>query len=132
MPMIQADKRRRYISAYVGRRTTAGCVVFGVIGRGTRRRPLRHVVHYSRQGFNWGRNNGGAGDLALSLLVAVLGEALPPAAFDSSSPAHAEIIRATRAWALHRAFQREVVAHLPFGRWKLSVAEIEAWLAARG
>src|SRR5204862_6265890 len=63
--------------------------------------PLKHVVHHSPDGFQWGYGGSGPADLALSILSAVIGP----------ETERVEIWSGTcgaRAWRLHHAFKSNV------------------------
>lgn len=90
------------MKVYEGGRSLEGAIVT-VDGR---RLPPRHdLLNLSRAGFEWTYEGAGPAQLALALLADHLGDD-------------------RRAVALHRAFMREVVAHLD-NAWRLTSADVD-------
>lgn len=96
------------MKVYEGRRLRRFGVQVDVVEDG-RRRALRHVVHHSPTGFEWGYGGSGPADLALSILTDAAGE---PTA---------------RTW--YQAFKWDVVAQLDREAWELREEEVVGWLA---
>lgn len=76
---------------------------------GTTRRPLRHVPVHSPTGFEYGYGGSGPADLALALVLDVLG--LTQVTKDSFTGLHLEPAPAV-AWALHQPVKASLVAEL--------------------
>jgi len=70
--------------------------------------PLHHFVRHSPTGFEWGYGGSGPADLALSILVDLIGLA--------------------KADQLYQQFKWDVVAQLPRSGWRLSETRIQEWL----
>ena len=82
-------------------------------------RPLRHVVHHSPAGFEWGYGGSGPADLALSILADHFGE----------QPTEQQLARGRcRCWPLHQPFKWAFIAPAPREGFRLTSAEIAAWL----
>lgn len=98
---------------YAGRRSLErGCeVTFQTAGMAsTRYLPARtDLARHSRTGFDWGYGGSGPAQLALALLAHRLGDR-------------------DRALALHQRFKAEVVASWITHNWRLTGAEIDAWV----
>lgn len=97
---------------YLGKHTPAGYRV--IVETGGRWWPLQHIVCHSPDDFRWGSDDSGPMmlDLGLSLLVHTLQDRQPY----------------ERAWPLHEAFTREVIAGLRHN-WRLPQTEVLAWIA---
>lgn len=83
-------------------------VVGGRGGSPYSRRPLRHIVYHSPDGFEWGYGGSGPADLARSILADVAGLRV--------------------ADALYQEFKSEVIAGLERESFALAEAEIRDWL----
>ena len=92
---------------YVGFRSPEGERVY-VVRRG-QPEPLRHVVHHSPTGFEWGYAGSGPADLAISILADYLGNE-------------------ETAEDLAGAFKDEVISRLPRTAWILTADAVEAFL----
>lgn len=97
---------------------------------------LRHVVHHSPGGFEWGYEGSGPADLALSLCADILGP----------EPETRPIFRGERvgatAWDVHLQIRWRIVSHLPRGQgWTLTgqrlldvirAVQFDLWRGQRG
>lgn len=105
------------------------------------RHPLRHVLHQSVTGFEWGYLGSGPHDLALSILADYLGE--DPALVQSA--ARSWMAEPSAALALHNLLVHQRIAHLPHRdavaserdqeppqmageRWRIRGQELGVWL----
>ncbi len=115
---------------YTGGRTASGPKVWREDSAG--RRPLRRVARHSPIGFEWGCNDPGTFDLALSLLVDYL-----------RLDAHPDGSLATGPWVApggvivesvpHITYARRVLFGLPrFEAWTLHSDDLDDWLAQGG
>lgn len=98
---------------YVGTRSKRGCEVHFVGECGTRPlRPRLDVVNHSPTGFEWGYGGSGPAQLALALLMDVMGD---------------------RQFALahYHDFKFSIIARLPRVGWKLPLDQIIAWCCAQ-
>ena len=85
-----------------------------------RRTPLRHVVHHSPDGFEWGYDGSGPADLALSILVAVIGPEPTTAIFRRAI--------GKRAWDLHLSFKSDFVQAFAKRHWLITAGAVRAWI----
>ena len=112
----QADRERKAQAAieiqttvqdgYAGARGPDGSVKVVAIRNG-RQEPLRHLVHHSPTGFEWGYGGSGPADLARSIIADALGT-------DNPDP------------AVYQEFKRMFVAGWG-DRWEISLDEIRTW-----
>ena len=94
---------------YAGMRTPVGPVVVRI--RNGVQKPLRHLVHHSPDGFNWGYGGSGPADLARSIIADVTGDENPHP-------------------AIYQPFKWEFVSSWG-DRWEISLDEIRAWAEKR-
>mgnify|MGYP001085861647 CR=1 FL=1 len=92
---------------YAGTRTPDGSVVVRI--RNGVQEPLRHLVHHSPTGFEWGYGGSGPADLARSIIADALGIIDP---------------------AIYQEFKREFVAGWG-DRWEISLEQVRAWAEKR-
>lgn len=111
--------KARFPKTFFGARSVSdGTCHVKVLIKGRRPAPMPmylDVANYSPTGFEWGYEGSGPTQLALALLLEVLGtgrDALE------------------RALRLCDAFKRKVVAKLPHERWRLEGVEIEHFVRA--
>lgn len=95
---------------YAGARGPDGSVKVVRIRNGVQE-PLRHLVHHSPDGFNWGYGGSGPADLARSIIGDVTGDENPHP-------------------AIYQPFKWEFVSSWG-NRWEISLDEIRAWLEKR-
>ena len=93
---------------YAGERTLSGPVVVRI--RDGLQEPLRHIVHHSPTGFEWGYGGSGPADLAYSILADAIGE--------------------KDAARLYQSFKWEYVSGWD-RRWEISLDEIRRWVQSR-
>ena len=93
-------------------------------------RPLRHIRLHSPTGFEWGYGGSGPADLALSILADYLGE--QEAVRRWFRPLGWAVQDEPVTVRLCQRFKRAVIADLPRKGWRLTGAEIAAWLRAHG
>ena len=93
---------------YAGARDENGNVKVVRIRNG-RQKPLRHLVHHSPTGFEWGYGGSGPADLARSIIADALGIIDP---------------------AIYQEFKREFVAGWG-DRWEISLEQVRAWAEKR-
>jgi len=94
---------------YAGTRTPDGSVVVRI--RNGVQEPLRHLVHHSPTGFEWGYGGSGPADLARSIIADALGTENPDP-------------------AVYQEFKRMFVAGWG-DRWEIALDEIRTWLEKR-
>lgn len=105
------------MKGYVGRRDFDGVKVYVITEKtagGLERRPLKHLVLHSPDGFEWGYYGSGPADLALAILADVFGE----------DRAKAELY--------HQPFKEAFVAKFAKESWTLEEAVIVKWLLGQG
>ena len=95
---------------YVGTRTPNGTIV--EVDDGGTRKPLKHIVRHSPDGFEWGYGGSGPADLAHSILAHHL-------AVQSVAP------------ALYQAFKFEVIGRLERDDFVMSSSLVTDWLGER-
>jgi hypothetical protein len=101
---------------YIGYRTEGPegprTQVSTIEGDGMKELPLRlDLWNHSPTGFEWGYGGSGPAQLALAILAEATGDG-----------AYA------RAW--HQAFKREVIARLHLAEWRITEAEVLAWVTS--
>lgn len=100
------------LRVYEGHRTKTGkCVV--TVSAGKKSAPLKlykSVVNHSPTGFEWGYAGPTSAQLALAILMDVLGDK-------------------PRAIGWHQSFKRDVIASLPQDRWTLTAEQVLATVA---
>lgn len=135
------------MKGYVGRRDFDGVKVYVVTEKtvgGLDRRPLKHLVLHSPDGFEWGYYGSGPADLALAMLADHFGEEPTKAElyqghFDikeeefleaDKTDTHAELMDMKRLQCsrYHQRFKEDFVAKFKKESWKLEGAVIERWL----
>lgn len=101
------------MTTYYGRRTDRGPFVFrereGKAPRRFRAFVSQMVRYHSPDGFEWGYGGSGPAQLALALLIDVIGD-----------PDEAE--------ELYQRFKWDVVAQLDRDSWRMTAAEVLAWV----
>ena len=93
-------------------------------------RPLRHVVRHSPTGFEWGYGGSGPADLALSILADYLGERQAVRRFIRPMGWMTESEPLT--CRLYQQFKWHFVSRFDHQSWRLTGAEIAAWLRSQG
>ena len=93
---------------YAGARGPGGTVKVVRIRNGVQE-PLRHLVHHSPDGFNWGYGGSGPADLARSIIGDVLGTTDPEP-------------------EIYQEFKRDFIAGLYQNQWEIPLVNIELWL----
>ena len=114
------------MKTYRGKRTAAGASIFVefIDARGIVVAPrLKHIVHHSPTGMEWGYGGSGPADTALSILADHFDEKPTRAALLSGTP---------QCWRYHQAFKWEFIAKLPRDQeWQITTKEIDSWVAQR-
>ena len=93
-------------------------------------RPLPHIVRHSPTGFEWGYGGSGPADLALSILADYLGE--QEAVRRYIRPMGWVTENEPLTCRLYQQFKWAFVARFDRQSWRLTGAEIAAWLRAQG
>jgi len=94
------------MKTYRGKRIYGDCPGVEVTVDG---KPLKHIVHHSPNGFEWGYSGSGPADLALSILADYLGDY-------------------NKAWLWHQHFKFCFVAGFSEPGWELTGSEINKYL----
>ena len=95
---------------YAGARGPDGSVKVVRIRNG-RQEPLRHLVHHSPDGFNWGYGGSGPAELARCIVADATGISNPHP-------------------AVYQEFKREFVSGWG-DRWEISLDEVRSWLTTK-
>lgn len=99
------------------------CRVFVIDPETGKDAPLRHVVHHSPTGFEWGYSGSGPADLALSILADYYGE----------KPTKSQIYRGgCKCWGPHQRFKSVFIAPQPKSGFEIDTGTIRRWLSANG
>jgi hypothetical protein len=111
---------------YVGQRPLddeiGDCKVFVIDTATGQSQPLRHVVHHSPAGLEWGYGGSGPADLALSILADYFGE----------QPTKDELYRGEcKCWPPHQPFKWAFIGPADRAGFELTEAQIADWLQAR-
>src|SRR5690606_27712886 len=96
-------------------------------------RPLDHIVYHSPTGMEWGYGGSGPADLALSILADYLGEQAAVRRYLDSTrrnPWDTLDVEEPLSLRLHQLFKFAYVAQFDRSHWRLTGAEIAAWLWA--
>lgn len=118
---------------YIGWRKPDGTAVVEVQEPDGSFHALPHAIVHSPTGFEWGYLGAGPSDLALAILLDVLGESarLPQRVFRRWDTRNVDIVEKTRSWALHDAFKREVIGRMERDAFVLPESSVRDWLARR-
>ena len=92
--------------------------------------PLLHIPYHSPTGFEWGYGGSGPADLALAILAHYLGE--QEAVRRCLERGDRDEENKPLSLRLHQDFKWAIVARLPREGWRLTGAEIAAWLREQG
>lgn len=92
--------------------------------------PLRHIVRHSPTGMEWGYGGSGPSDLALSILADYLGERQAVRRFIRPMGWMTE--NEPMTCRFYQRFKWDFVARFDHQSWRLTGAEVAAWLRSQG